>query len=102
MPDDTDEIRRPDGILLVDDLAKMLGVKSPSIWQYMKESKEFVGGRPGRYFGNPFPPPCGYMNAGKKVPWWRQSRRGEVREWDRRRLGLGHGTGGRRAGSGRS
>ncbi len=97
MSNDDTPTTTPGGILLVADVAKMFGVKPSAVTQWMKHSRrEFVGSKPARYAKNPFPAPDGFMYSGKKVPWWRTSRVEEIREWDKRRLTIAHGTGGRR------
>lgn len=90
----------PPGVLRVADVAKMWGVQPGTVSAYIKESKATVGARPGRYAGNPMPTPS-YMGASKKGPWWPKSQEKALMDWFNSRPGLGHGTGGRRAGSSR-
>jgi hypothetical protein len=89
----------PPGTMRVADVAKMWGVQPGTVSQYMKESKQLVGSRPGRYANNPVPRPDGYTGASRKGPWWTDDRREELNVWFNSRLGLAHGTGGRRSGS---
>lgn len=88
----------PVGVLRVADVAKMWGVQPGTVSAYLKQSKALVGDKPGRYAGNPMPAPK-YMGQGKKAPWWPESDRQKLMDWFTSRPGLGHGTGGRRAGS---
>lgn len=88
----------PPGVLRVADVAKMWGVQPGTVSAYLKQSKPMVGDKPGRYASNPMPAPR-YMGEGKKGPWWPESQRQALIDWFHGRLGLGHGTGGRRAGA---
>lgn len=87
----------PPGVLRVADVAKIWGVMPGTVSAYVKESKPTVGTRPGRYAANPMPAPT-YSGQGKKGPWWPDSQRQQLIDWFHSRPGLGHGTGGRRAG----
>lgn len=89
----------PPGVLRVADIARMWRVQPGTVSAYQTQSKEMVGSKPGRYAHNPMPAPDGYTGASKKGPWWKEERRQELNDWFKGRLGLGHGTGGRRAGS---
>ncbi len=91
----------PPGVLRFADVAKMWGVQPGTVSAYLKQSKPLVGDKPGRKANRPVPAPQ-YMGQGKKLPWWPESDRQKLLDWFHGRLGLAHGTGGRRAGSGKA
>ncbi len=66
-------------------VAELLGVQPKTISQYLTESKG-----EGRYAGQPFPAPDGYIGKG---PWWRREREGEIKAWATARPGQGAGGG---------
>lgn len=86
-------IGAPPGAMLVMDVAALWGVLPATVWSYRKESQERVGSRRGRYADNPMPEPAGYMSAGKKSPWWRETQRTDLHDWFfKSRAGQGHGS----------
>lgn len=107
---DPPAITAPAGTLRAADIARIFSeeraknkvgsppVRVTTVWAYLKESRPMVGQTPGRYATNPMPAPDGYSGAGKKGPWWKDTRAGELRDWWNSRPGHGHGTGGRYAG----
>jgi hypothetical protein len=82
---------KPEGILLVPDVARILGVKPGTVRSYLKESQPMVGEKPGRYADHPFPKP------GRLAPattlWWPASAEKDIREWDNDRPTQSHGKG---------
>lgn len=94
---DTPAPATPPGVLHVADVARMWGVQPGTVSAYLKQSKATVGDKPGRYASNPVPAPK-YSGQGKKGPWWPEVQRQQLIDWFASRPGLGHGTGGRRAG----
>lgn len=81
----------PQGILLVGDVARILGVKPSTVRSYLKESKEMVGDKPGRYANHPFPAPLKMDPA--TTLWWPADAEKAIREWDKDRPTQSHGKG---------
>jgi len=73
-------------VLTSEDVARVLGVKSRTVRQYLYESS-----RPdGRYANHPFPKPAGRIG---RWPYWLPEQEQEIREWDAGRAGQGVGGG---------
>ncbi len=81
----------PQGILLVKDVAEMLGVARSTVLSYLKESRPMVGTKPGRYAGHPFPEPKRMAPA--TTLWWPASAAAKIRAWDAARPTQSHGKG---------
>lgn len=81
-------------VLLIADVAELLGVKQKTISTYLTESRDVVGrgarARRGRYASHPFPAPNDHFG---RIPWWHQDRADEIRAWDAERPGQGVGGG---------
>lgn len=82
---------RPEGILLVEDVARILGVTPGTVLSNLKHSKPMVGKKPGRYANHPFPAPRRMAPA--TTLWWPASAAEEIRAWDKGRLTQSHGKG---------
>lgn len=81
----------PPGILLVGDVARILGVKPATVRSYIKESRPMVGEVPGRYAEHPFPEPRRLDPS--TTLWWPADAEREIRQWDRDRPTQSHGKG---------
>lgn len=81
----------PKGILLVEDVARILRVKPATVRAYVKESKPLVGDKPGRYADHPFPTPRRMAPA--TTLWWPAEVEAEIREWSKDRPTQSHGKG---------
>lgn len=82
----------PDNMLLVKDIAEMLGVSRTTVLAYRKESKPLVGDKPGRYANHPFPAPRGRLTPSTAL-WWHKDDEQAIREWDKNRPTQSHGKG---------
>jgi hypothetical protein len=82
----------PEGVMLVKDVAALLGLRPKTVLSYLKESRETVGDKRGRYADHPFPPPRGRLHP-TTVLWWKVEDAEAIREWDRLRPTQSHGRG---------
>src|ERR1041384_5252895 len=102
------EAGTPDGVLTVDDVIRIFheeatrdkpgarAVRASTIYMYLYHSRSSApDAEPRRYAANPMPAP---RRMTRNLLWWGADQEQELRDWWNSRPGLGHGTGGRRAG----